>query len=69
MKIRRDRSIGFRRAAVFSIDISIQEDLSIADAVGRRCTTPNDSDELRTLRFGQINVINFIHVILYDAGG
>ena len=64
MKIRRDRSIGFRRATVFSVGISIQKDLSITDAVGRRCATPNDSKELRTLRFGQVNMIDFIHDIL-----
>ena len=65
MKIRRDRSIGLRRTAIVSIEISIQKDLGSADTIGRRCTTLNDSNELRTFGFGQINKMNFIHADLY----
>ena len=63
MKIRRDRSISFRRTVIVSIDISIQKDLGSADTIGRRCATLNDSNELRTLGFRQINKVNFIHVV------
>jgi hypothetical protein len=64
MKIRRDRRIGFWRIAIFSIDVSVQEDLGIADTISWSCPSLNESDEVRALRFGQINKVNFIHAIL-----
>jgi hypothetical protein len=64
MKIRRDRRIDFWGFVVSNIDVGVQEDLGIADTIGRNCPSLNESDELRALRFGQINKANFIHMHL-----
>lgn len=64
MKVRRDRRIGFRRTAVSSIDVGVQEDLGIVDTIDRSRPALNESDQLRALKFGQINVVNFIHAAI-----